>query len=224
MTRIDGKVAVLAVESRERRISSDEAVDVQIVDPLDCKPTRLPAAAKFRELTIPAGTMLTIRLETPVASNTSRVDEPIEGTLSDPQIVDRTVVLPVGSRVRGFVAEAKPSGKVKGRARLGIRLDKVTDPSGATYPIAGSLAAEARRTTRRDAGTIGIPAAGGAILGAIVGGGKGAAVGATIGGGAGTVAVVATPGDEVQWPRGAALSFRLSRDLEVRVPITRNVT
>ena len=63
---------------------------------------------------------------------------------------------------------------------------------------------------------IGAPAAGGAIIGAIVGGGKGAAIGAAAGGGAGTAVVLSTRGKEIGLPVGSALRIRLTEPLTIR--------
>ncbi len=74
-------------------------------------------------------------------------------------------------------------------------------------------------TRKKDISTVAIPAVGGAIVGAILGGKKGAGIGTAIGGGGGAVVVLSTKGPEVQWPSGAALSLSLEHAVEVRVPI-----
>jgi hypothetical protein len=66
---------------------------------------------------------------------------------------------------------------------------------------------------------IGIPAAGGALIGAIIGGGKGAAIGATIGGGGGTAAVLMTPGKEIRLSSGTTIAVALDGPVDVRVPV-----
>jgi hypothetical protein len=65
---------------------------------------------------------------------------------------------------------------------------------------------------------IGVPAAGAAAVGAIVGGKKGAAIGAASGGGAGTAVVLSTRGKEVRFPKGSVTSVRLTQPLTVWVP------
>ena len=72
-------------------------------------------------------------------------------------------------------------------------------------------------TKKADAVKIGAPAAGGAIIGGIVGGGKGAAIGAAAGGGAGTAVVMSTRGKEIRLPVGSALRVRLTEPLTIRV-------
>ena len=81
-----------------------------------------------------------------------------------------------------------------------------------TAPVART----APGTKKKDALEIGAPAAGGAIIGALVGGGKGAAIGAGVGGGAGTAVVLSTRGKEVHLGKGAALTIRLTAPLTIR--------
>jgi hypothetical protein len=72
-------------------------------------------------------------------------------------------------------------------------------------------------TKKKDALEIGAPAAGGALIGALVGGKKGALIGGAVGAGGGTAVVLSTRGKEVSLPRGAALSLRLTEPVTVRV-------
>ena len=77
--------------------------------------------------------------------------------------------------------------------------------------------AVAPATKKKDALEIGVPAAGGAAIGALVGGKKGAGIGALVGGGGGTAVVLSTRGKEVRVGRGATLAVRLVEPLTVRV-------
>jgi hypothetical protein len=77
-------------------------------------------------------------------------------------------------------------------------------------------------STNSDAAKIGIPAAGGAIIGGVIGGKKGAAIGTAVGGGGGAAVVLATPGDEIRLAPGAALTLVLDQPIEVRVPIAKS--
>ena len=182
--------------------------------------TDMPLAAEFREVTIPRGTHLTVRLNTRVASDTSRREDPVEATLAAPIVVDHHQVLPAGTVLTGVVSDARRSGRVTGRAALGLRFTTLT-VSNQAYALAARIHAMAPTTKKKDAETIGLPAAGGAVIGGIVGGKKGAATGALIGGGAGAGVVLATPGKEVRWPRGTRLTLTLEHDVRIRVPVTR---
>jgi hypothetical protein len=224
LARLEGRNAVIATGSRERTVLADDVADLRVVDPRADRdvPVPLPAIARFREYTIPEGTPFTIRLDTAAASDSSRVDDRIEARLVEPIMVEGVEVLPAGSVVEGQIAEAVPAGHGQGRASLAIRLDSLRGIGGESYAIAGRLGAEASAPTKgEDAKKIGIPAGGGAILGALLGGKKGAAIGAVAGAGVGTAVVLTTPGQEVRWPDGTALTFRLEREVDVRVPIKR---
>ena len=72
---------------------------------------------------------------------------------------------------------------------------------------------------KKDAITIGAPAAGGAVIGGIIGGKKGAAIGTAVGGGGGTAAVLTTRGKEVHMGRGSVVTVRLTEPLTVKVRI-----
>ena len=178
-----------------------------------------PARTVVREVTIPAGTELPIVLDTSVGSKTSRVEEPVRAHLSRAVSVDGQSVFPDGSIVTGVVTDATPAAKVKGRAHLAVRFDAIT-PRGGDERYRMETAAVGRTApaeTKNDAIKIGAPAAGGAIIGAIVGGGKGAAIGAAAGGGAGTAVVLSTTGKETSLPVGSALRLRLTSPLTIRI-------
>lgn len=213
----DDKTVKLDVGSTSRSIARDEIAEVRVVD--EAKPTPLPAMAKFREFTLPEGTKLVVRLDSAVSSETSRVEDPIEGSLSEAVVVDGIDVLPAGSIVRGEVAAAQPAGKVKGRASLALRFTSV---SVAGRDERASIMARtdmlAPATKSEDATKIGIPAAGGAIIGGLLGGKKGAAIGTAVGAGGGAAVVLSTSGEEVTLGRGAVLTVALDEAAEVRVP------
>ena len=178
-----------------------------------------PAPYREREITIPAGTILRLRVQNGFGSDTSRVEDPVSATLVTTIRRNGEEVLPAGSTARGFVTSATRSGKVKGRARVGVRFTSITPSrdrdrySMTTRP----WVAVAPATKKKDALTIGVPAAGGAAIGALVGGKKGAGIGALVGGGGGTAVVLSTRGKEIRVGRGATLAVRLIEPLTVRV-------
>jgi hypothetical protein len=175
----------------------------------------------YREVTIPAGTVLPLRLTSSVASDSSGIEDPVHAQLRRTITVRGFGALPAGSAVSGYVTEAKESAKVKGRARVGFRFNTVT-ARGESYRVStSSVVRQAPGTKKKDAAKIAIPAAAGAIIGGIADGKKGAAIGTAVGGGAGTGVVLATRGQEVRLGRGAIVSVRLLKALTVRVPVAR---
>ena len=117
------------------------------------------------------------------------------------------------------VTDATRSGRVKGLAHVAVRFNSVEPAHGdATYHMnTATVQRTAPATKKKDAAKIGGAAAGGALIGAIAGGGKGALIGTAIGGGAGTDVVMSTRGDEVHLAKGSALTVKLSEPLTIRV-------
>jgi hypothetical protein len=173
----------------------------------------------YREVTIPAGTALRLTLQSGVASDTSRVEQPVRARLQQPLSIGGHAVVPAGSAVTGHVTAVRRSGKVKGRAYLAMRFtDLTTAGTDDHYRIRTRVwGREAPGTKKQDAVKIGAPAGVGAVVGGIVGGKKGAGIGAAVGGGAGTGVVLATRGQDVRLGRGATVIVRLAEPLTVRV-------
>lgn len=177
--------------------------------------------AEFREITIPAGTVLPLTLRTSLSSDKSNVEDPVRATLRNAVSVRGAQALPAGTLVTGHVTNAKESARVKGRAELAFRFTRLDPPgdAGAVKIATGTVSRVAPGTKKRDAATIGGGAVGGAIVGGILGGGDGAAKGAAIGGAGGTGVVLATRGKEVRLAAGTPISIRLTQALTVRVPV-----
>jgi hypothetical protein len=185
--------------------------------------TPAPAPPAFREVTVPAGTVLPIELRTTVGSATSQVEDQVRGTIRKAVIVDGIEAIPAGSTVSGVVTEADRSGRVKGLARVAFRfssLDVKGDAERVTIRT-NTIAREAEATKKKDAAKIGGGAAAGAVIGGILGGGGGAAKGAAIGGAAGTGVVLSTRGKEITVPAGTTVSTKLTEPVTVRVPVER---
>lgn len=183
--------------------------------------TARAAEPEYREVIVPAGTVLPLELKSTVGSDTSNVEDPVRATLRRAITIDGLAALPAGTAVTGHVTEATRAARVKGRGRIAFRFNQIDLPGdGARIAIqTGTVARTAPGTKKRDAAKIGAGAAGGAIVGGLLGGGDGAAKGAVIGGGAGTAVVLSTRGKEVRLGEGADLSVKLTAPLTVRVRV-----
>jgi hypothetical protein len=182
-------------------------------------PAAVAAARATHEVTIPAGTVLRLRVNRAFGSDISRVEDAVPATLDRPVVINGQTILGAGSLASGYVVQATRPGKVKGRGRVAVRFTRIT-PAGsdAGYRMqTGSWAAVAPATKKKDALTIGVPAAGGAVVGGLIKGKKGAGVGALVGGGAGTAAVLTTRGKDVRIGRGSTLAVRLTAPLTIAV-------
>jgi hypothetical protein len=178
-----------------------------------------PASVGWREITIPAGTALPVVLDMSVGSDISRVEQPVHGHLARPIVVRGVTAIPSGSAVSGVVTDARRAGKVKGRAHVSMRFSSLTRRGDSEhYRLQTRLIGRTAPATKKaDAMKIGVPAAGGALVGGLIGGKKGAAIGTAAGGGAGTAVVLSTRGKEVRFGRGATVLVRLAQPLVVRV-------
>lgn len=178
-----------------------------------------PAAPAYREVTIPAGTVLSVTLNSTVASDSSHVEDPVRGTVRSPVRVDGVAAIPAGTPIAGSVVSARQSARVKGRASIAFRFNRLDMPGdGGRVDIStATVTRVAPATKKQDAAKIGAGAAGGAIIGGIIGGGDGAAKGAAIGGGAGTAVVMSTRGKEVRLGAGTAVPVKLTAPVTVRV-------
>jgi len=178
---------------------------------------KAPEPPAEREVTIPQGTTLRLDLATSLATDTSKVEDPVRATLRQAVVIDGTTVIPAGTELQGSVTGVERSGRVKGRAKISYRFTKLS-LDGESYSVkTAAIGHEAEATKKQDAAKIGIGAGAGAVLGGILGGGDGAAKGAAIGGAAGTGTVLATRGKEVKLAPGANVATTLTAPLIVRV-------
>jgi hypothetical protein len=174
--------------------------------------------AEYHDVTLPAGTVLPVDLETAVGSATSRVEQPVSGRLRRAVTVAGAEVLPAGTVVSGHVTGVARPGKVKGRGMVAMRFTQLDTPgAGRTAISTATISRLAPATKEMDTLKVVAPATAGAVIGRIVGGKSGAAKGAVIGGGAGAGYVLSTRGKDVQMPAGSDLAVKLTAPVTVRV-------
>ena len=203
-------------ESSATAHHTDGKVPEPTIDPVGTT-ADAPASAPAREVTIPAGTTLSIQLGSTVSSASSAVEDAVHATVRRALVIDGRTVVPAGAAVSGYVSEATRSGRVKGRARIGLRFNALRVGDDRYAIRTAVIAREARGTKKKDAAKIGIGAGAGAVTGAIVGGKKGAAIGTAVGAGGGTAVVLATRGEEVSLPSGTVVTARLSEPVTIRI-------
>jgi hypothetical protein len=137
-------------------------------------------------------------------------------TLADPIVENGRTLLPAGTRFAGLLTESKPSGRLKGRAVLAMRLENL-DWHGRMYPIQTSKFTIASRGRKRhDFRWIGGGGGLGAVVGAFAGGGGGALIGAAAGAGAGTAGALVSPRRQIHLRSETAVVFRLRTPVELQ--------
>jgi hypothetical protein len=177
-----------------------------------------PPAPVFEELVVSAQSVIGLQMETSVSSETARLeDEVVARVTRDVKVGDR-VAIPAGARAQGEVTLVERGGRVRERARLGIRFTSIVLADGTRLPIlTETVFREGDSPGRESAAKIGGGAIGGAIIGGILGGAKGAAIGSTVGAGAGTAAVMTGGRNQATLSSGSPVTVRLEEPVTITV-------
>jgi hypothetical protein len=118
----------------------------------------------------------------------------------------------------GSVTMVERGGKMKQRARLGVRFHTLVLADGSRTTLeTETLLREGASPSGESAAKIGGSAIGGAIIGAILGGGKGAVIGGTAGAGAGTAAVMAGGRNPAELREGSTVTVRVTTPTTITV-------
>lgn len=167
------------------------------------------------EMFIPRGTHVRVRIDQEVDTRHNHAGDRFSATLYEPVVVDGATVLPTGTRFHGHLVAAKSSGRLRGRAVLGLTLDSFWY-DGRDYVIQTSGAyRESGSHKKRNFALIGGGGGLGAAIGAIAGGGEGAAIGAASGVGAGLAGAAVTGKKQVAVAAEAPLTFTLRAPVRI---------
>jgi len=169
-----------------------------------------------RTFTLAAGTVLTIRTNQALSSDTHTAGDTFEATLAEPIVEGDWVVAKEGAPVVGMVVASTKGGRVKGVAELQVAIREITLTDGQRVRVETELAtAAAKSEKKKDMGKIAITTGAGAIIGGIAGGGKGAAIGAAVGGAGGAAVVMGTRGKPAAIAARSELHFRVTGPVEI---------
>lgn len=166
--------------------------------------------------TIPAGTPLTVRLQSSVSSAESHSGESFDAVLDEPIVIDGQTVAPRGAVVTGKVVAAKASGHLQDPGYLRLTLTSL-EVNGKPLPLeTSSVFVKGGSHEKRNLALIGGGAGAGALIGGIAGGGKGALIGTAIGAAGGTGTAYATGKKDVGFSTERRLTFRLTQAVAVQ--------
>lgn len=201
------------------------AQDVTPTDP----PPQPPAS-----VTVPAETHIPVSLENAINSKTAYAGQSIYCRTIFPITVGNRIVIPVGSYVKGEVTQVVKPGRIRGKAKLGLRFDSLTLPNGVTEQLRASLSSfgssgkegfnrkegkiEGQSSKGQDAGRVAETTVTGAQIGTLAGisGGhtlRGLGVGSAAGAAAGAIWVLASRGKNIYLPPGTSLELQLGAPL-----------
>lgn len=218
-------------DRRDKKSSRDRAQQEQPVPPpppppqvaQNPTPTPTPAPAPPRPttktVTLPAGTILPVRMTETLDSGTAQPDQAFHGALASDIGIQGVIAMPRGTAVQGRIVDVKEAAHFKGSALLSVQLTDVR-PRGQrisveTDPFNKEGAARGKNTA--------VKAGGGALLGALIGGlaggGKGAVIGAAAGSGAGAGVNAVTRGQQAVIKSEDVVNFQLTAPITLTVPL-----
>src|ERR1700732_1762787 len=145
---------------------------------------------------LPTGTAVKMKLETTLATFSSKAGDPFSARVTAPVVVDGKTVIPIGTTVEGRVTKTNEPRRVAGKPTIGIFPENMILPNGDKFVLNASLVdTNARRGTDvntegqfkgaghdgKDLTEIGMGTGGGMLVGGLAGGGKGFLIGGAVG-------------------------------------------
>lgn len=164
-----------------------------------------PAAPPPPPVTVPAGTQLSVKLNSGYSTKTTALGETVNAELASDLVVDGRVVARAGAPISGSVTEVTSGSKKIGAVpALKIDFTQLVAADGKTLPVAIRINQKGQSEKGRDTAKIAGGTAAGAVIGHQIDDDKGRVIGGVLGGAAGAIAAQKT-GTEVELAAGTVL-------------------
>jgi len=219
-----------------RRDSDDDAAERRADSIRDANERAEKDAERERErardaaLSLPAGTVITLRNDATVSSRHHEAGHRITATAVNDVLDGRNrVVIPAGTKFLGRVSRIESASGNNDTARLDIEFNAI-EVNGDAIPIIAETqsfdaVARGRGVTAEQAGKVGAGAIIGGVAGRVIGGNtRGAVVGAVVGTAAGVAVANATRETDIVIDRGGTITLRLSNEFAPDRPIASTTT
>lgn len=172
----------------------------------------------FEDLVVSADSVIGLQIETAVSTERAKVEDLVKARVTRDVKVGERVAIPAGSHAEGSVTLVEKGGRLKDRARLGIRFHSIVLSDGTRLAVnTETIYRDGESPARESATKIGASAIGGAVLGAVLGGKKGAAIGGAVGAAGGSAAVMASEPNPATVAAGSTVTVRMSAPVTVTV-------
>jgi hypothetical protein len=184
---------------------------------------------------VPAGTALMVRLDTTLATFSTRVGDPFQAKVTQAVVVNGNTAIPVGATVEGRVTKVSEPRRISGKPTIGILPEAVVLPTGERYFLDATLVDTNIGGTdvnqegqfkgsghdRRDTIETGAGTAGGMLVGGLIGGGPGILIGGAVGATSTTVHWLVKH-RSATLPAGTELTLELNRPMTMGTAPTSN--
>jgi len=187
----------------------------------------LATAFSVAQTSLPTGTAVKMKLDTTLATFSSRAGDPFSARVTEPVVLDGKTVIPVGATVEGRVTKSSEPRRIAGKPTIAIFPENLVLPNGDRFTLNATLVdTNVRRGTDvdtegrfkgaghdgKDLTEIGMGTGGGMLIGGLIGGGKGLLIGGAVGATA-TVAHWLGKHRSATLPAGTELVMELNRPM-----------
>ena len=201
---------------------------------LSLAPLILIASFAWAQAALPTGTAVKMKLETTLATFSSKAGDPFSARVTEPVVVDGKTVIPIGTTVEGRVTKTNEPRRIAGKPTIGIFPEHLVLPNGDRFMLNATLIdTNARHGTdvntegqfkgdghdAKDLTEIGVGTGAGMLVGGLAGGGKGFLIGGAVGA---TVTVAHWLGKHrsAMLPAGTELVMELSRPMTMTTAVS----
>jgi len=208
----------LAAQEQADTTDTEVAVVVPETKPVTRK--QKPATPTTTMVTIPAGTVFTVSLETLLRTDSNKVGDEFTARTVNALDIAGTTVIPAGAEVHGSLTAVEEPHRTKGKAKMTLSFATFVDAQGKSHSLATQpMVLEAAGDKVSDEEKV----AAGGVIGGIIGAvtskkkGKGAAIGAAIGAAAGGAVALATKGGQLELTPGQQFNIEMAAPTEIPV-------
>ncbi|HMD15950.1 MAG TPA: hypothetical protein VKH18_04720 [Terriglobales bacterium] len=156
----------------------------------------LIASFTWAQSALPTGTAVKMKLETTLATFSSKAGDPFSARVTEPVVIDGKTVIPIGTTVEGRVTKSNEPRRIAGKPTIAIFPENMVLPNGDRFMLNATLV-DTNRGHGTDVNTegqfkgagydgkdlteIGMGTGGGMLVGGLAGGGKGLLIGGAVG-------------------------------------------
>jgi hypothetical protein len=187
----------------------------------------LMATLAAAQTSLPTGTAVKMKLDTTLATFSSKAGDPFSARVTEPVLMDGKTVIPIGATIEGRVTKSTEPRRIAGKPTIAIFPENLILPNGEHFMLNATLVDTDRGHGTdvntegqykgaghdgRDLTEIGIGTGGGMLIGGLIGGAKGLVIGGAV---AATVTVSHWLGKHrsASLPAGTELVMELNRPM-----------